>query len=169
MPAKKRKKSAPYLDDHGRVEAVIYAELHGDEAAAKRYNVTVRTLRNWRERVRDPDDEITEVFRAFKAAIDPDFRPHNFAQWLRGQTQDAARLFLEKAQQLDPRNPEALRALNEHMQALLDHAAAIEYITRLFDTPEPHAQRSHTEDHKAGPVDAPAWGRGGAASPQAEA
>lgn len=127
-------------DAHEQVQALLYAEIHGDDAAARRFDVSARTLRNYRALARDESTEVAKIFRAYRDALAPDeVQAVDFAAWLLQQVRDAGSLLVEKARHADARNPEALRVLNEHVATLLDHQTATTYIDRLFaptDDPE---------------------------------
>lgn len=134
-----------------RVQAVISAAVHGDAAACARYGVTSRTLRNYRAAVRERGTETAETFRAYAEALGgtaggpSEARAETFAAFLEARVRALVELFLAKAAEVNPNNPEALRALTEHMGALLEHLVAVEYIARLFGTaPDPYeSERGH--------------------------
>lgn len=127
-------------DAHEQVQALLYAEVHGDAAAVKRFNISARTLRNYRVLARDESTEVAKIFRAYRDALAPDaVQAVEFADWLLQQVREAGGLLVAKARDADARNPEALRVLNEHVATLLDHQTATTYIDRLFaptDDPE---------------------------------
>lgn len=136
-----------YLD--GRVQAVLFAAVHGDAAAVERYGITARTLRNYRAAVREGDTATARTFRAYAEALgapgagvagcDPGdadgphpARVETFAGFMEGRVRELVELFIEKAEHLNPDNPEALRALGEMCGRMLDHLVAVEYVGRLF-------------------------------------
>lgn len=120
------------LDVDAQAQAILYAAVHGDEAAQRRFKVSLRSLQRYRELARDSESELARTVAAYAAALDPDRRSDNFAEWMTAQVRAASSLLMEKAGKADPRNPDALRAINEHVGVLLDHKAALDYIDRLF-------------------------------------
>ncbi|MBE2186684.1 MAG: hypothetical protein IAE99_07930 [Rhodothermales bacterium] len=129
-----------HLDDHQKVEAILFAEMHGDPAACERFKIAPRTLHSYRALARQDGSEIAKICTAYRAALaTDDAKAEDFAAWLLQQVREAGGLLVEKARQADARNPEALRVLNEHVATLLDHQTATTYIDRLFaptDDPE---------------------------------
>jgi hypothetical protein len=116
-----------------KVEAVLYATVHTDAAACERFGISTRTLRTYREQVRDEESEVSEVFNAYAAAISPEAAAADFLGWMQDQVKVLSALILEKGREINPKNPEGLRALTEHMGALLNHAAALHYMKALFE------------------------------------
>ncbi|MEO0557392.1 MAG: hypothetical protein AAF170_04325 [Bacteroidota bacterium] len=132
-----------------RAEALLHAAVHGDEAACERYCCTARSLRNWRERARDPESELSAVFRRYSAAIQEatgneeaatDERASSFAAYIEGQVRKASDIIVEKAREINAANPESIRAVNDHVATLLGHAAALQYIASLFGGERDHAE-----------------------------
>lgn len=77
----------PKLDIDGKAKALVYAEMHGDEAAAREYGITLRTLQRYRKQmsvdpdlsqsvaymtaeVKEPDDWASRATRAIRALLD---------------------------------------------------------------------------------------------------
>ena len=119
-------------DVHEQVQALLYAEIHGDDAAMLRFDLSRRSLQRYRDLARDPASDLAQTVASYRAALIPSERGQTFADWLLQQVRDAGGLLIEKARQADARNPEALRVLNEHVATLLDHQTATTYIDRLF-------------------------------------
>lgn len=128
--------------DPERAEALLHAAVHGDEAATSRYGCSARSLRNWRARAADPTDALSVVMRRYAAALegvtgDEDAaarkRANSFADELRERVQQASDVILAKAKDINPHNPEASRAINDHVKTLLEHVAALDYIAALFN------------------------------------
>lgn len=68
MATTKKKRTGPRIDPERLATIVADMELHGDKAAAQRHGVSVRTLYNYRERVRN-DAELSKLCSEKKAAI----------------------------------------------------------------------------------------------------
>lgn len=131
--------------DADRAEALLHASVFGDRAACRKYGCTARTLRNWRELLRDGDPELSAVFRRYAAAAaeatgDAEggaaTRAGSFADFLQDQVRRASEILVAKAGEINAANPEGLRAVNDHVATLLEHVAALEYISNLFGTGE---------------------------------
>ena len=130
-------------DDDDRVFAILYAAIHGDAAAAARYQITARTLRGWRAQVRDESTSLHLLYQRYGQAMWPDGRVADGAD-LDAMTVALLQLFLDKAQGVNPANPEGLRAIGEAIGSLLDQKTAQVYIARLFGEPSP-AERDDDE------------------------
>ena len=124
-----------------RAEAVLHAAVHGDEAACARYDVTDRTLRNYRDQVRDPETKLSASFRRLVAAAKEaqgddleaaDERGGSFRQWLEGRLRETSDVLLEKAREINPKQPQAIEAVSGHFRDLAGHAAALEFLERSF-------------------------------------
>lgn len=120
------------ISTDAKVQAILHAEVHGDAAACAAFGVTDRALRKWREEAATAGTDCSELFRQYASALNPERRAVDFAAWLQSRVQAASDLLLKKAEGINAANPEGLRAINEHMAALLEHAAALEYIGSLF-------------------------------------
>ena len=133
--------SKPHPTDDDRVQALVFASVHTDAQAARRYGVTARTLRNWRAELRRGDTDLSKTFRRYSAALRPEVHADDFLGWMQDQVRALSGVFAEKAREVDGRNPEALRALSEHIGRLMEVSVALVYISRLFDsapeTPDP--------------------------------
>ena len=141
-----------------RVQAVIFAAVHGDASACVRYGVTKRTLRNYRAAVRERDSETARTFRAYAEALGaPDGAPsearvETFAAFMEARVRELVELFAGKAAELNPDNPEALRALGDMVGRLLEHLVAVEYIGRLFGVEAPRPEAPHkSAPRRSGP------------------
>ncbi|WP_420455750.1 hypothetical protein [Rubrivirga sp.] len=130
----------PHPDNDDRAQAVLYAALHGDPAACARFGITSRSLRNWRAETRRNGSELSETFRRYAGAVCPDVRAGDFGAWMQGRVKELSDVMLEKARQIDPKNPEALRAVGEHIGTLLETLTALTYIGRLFQREESDRQ-----------------------------
>ena len=128
-----------------RVEAVLHAVVYGDDAACSKYGITARSLRRYRDQIRDPESELSATVRRFSAAIKEaqgetaaaeGDQAEDFMVYIQRQVRRASDIIVEKAEQINAANPESIRAVNDHVATLLGHAAALEYIGRLF-TPAP--------------------------------
>lgn len=85
--------------------ALAIAALEGDTKAATSEGVSVRTLQNYRKRLRD-DDTLAQLFGSKKATLEREWA-HDIAPTLR-----AALAFIQRASaNLDPRDPEAVHAM----------------------------------------------------------
>ena len=126
----------PHPDTDTRVQALIHAAVYGDAAAAKAFGYTARSLRNWRAEVRAGDTEFSRTFRTYVDAISPESRAQGFADWMEGRVRALTDVFIEKAQDINPNNPEALRALTEMTRTLLEHLAALTFLRLRFAQPE---------------------------------
>lgn len=134
------------LTDTERAEAVLHAVVHGDENAAARYGISVRTLRRYREEVRDPESELSAIVRRFGAALreaqglDEDAaeeRAEAFGAWLHGRIRELSDILLDKARGVNPAQPQAYEAVSGHVRDLLGHAAALDFLARTFGDPPP--------------------------------
>ncbi len=137
------------LSDSERAEAVLHSVVHGDDSAAERYGITVRTLRRYREEVRDPDSKLSAVVRRFSAAIKEaqgeddaaaDERAESFASYCERQVRRASDIIVRKAEEINAANPESLRAVNDHVATLLGHLSALQYIASLFGSGDRDAE-----------------------------
>ena len=135
--------SKPHPDDDTRVQALIYAAVYDDEAAARHYGFTTRSLRNWRAEVRDGDTDFSETFRRYADALSPDARVDGFGEWMQEQVRALCDVFIEKARQINPNNPEGLRAIGEMTQTLLEHLATLTYLRYLFGSPPEDRDSPH--------------------------
>ena len=115
-----------------KVQAVLHAAVHGDASASKAFDVTDRALRKWRDEARTDGTDCSELFRSYAAALNPDRRATDFADWLLRRVEQASDILVDKARAVSTATPEGLRAINEHVATLLEHAAALEYIASLF-------------------------------------
>lgn len=120
-----------------KVQAILHAEVHGDESAVKTYKITAQSLGNWRRDAKKEGSDIFKLFQSYAAALDPTRKAPDFAGWLLEQVRDVSEIIKAKAKDINAQNPEGLRALNEHTQTLLEHAAALQYIAGLFPQAEP--------------------------------
>jgi transposase-like protein len=122
-------------DNDDRAQILLYATIHGDAAACARFGVTDRSLRNWRTSVREGGD-LSETFRLYALALAPEARAGEFAAWVEGDIRRASALFFEKVSPADVsgKNPEVLRAITEHLAALLDHKTALDFLALRFGT-----------------------------------
>src|SRR5690606_26544658 len=84
-------------DADTQAQIILYAEVHGDEAACARFKITDRTLRNYRAEAREEGSELSETFRRYAAALDPDRRATDFAAWLTSQVQKVSAIIEAKA------------------------------------------------------------------------
>lgn len=124
---------AQRLDTDGKAQAILYAAVHGDEAACRRFKVSARSLRNYRADAREKGSELSETFRRYAEAVSPEQRAAGFTDWLLGQVKRASELLYAKAEkEANARNPEALRAINDHVATLLEHKTALDYLAGLF-------------------------------------
>ena len=135
-------------DTDRKVQFILHAEIHGDEAACARYKLSRRSLQNYRQEARDPDSELARTFASYAQALArPEERAETFAEFLQSQVRKASAILIEKAGQINAANPEGLRAVNDHVATLLDHAAALEYIGGLFG---PGSVHGGTDDEATG-------------------
>ena len=134
------------LSDTERAEAVLHAVVHGDENAASRYGISVRTLRRYREEVRNPSSELSAIVRRFGAALREaqgldeeaaEERAEAFGAWLHGRIRELSDILLEKARGVNPAQPQAYEAVSGHVRDLLGHAAALDFLARTFGDPPP--------------------------------
>ena len=116
---------------------MIYAEIAGDEAAAKRFKLSTRSLYRYRDLAQDESSELAKTVKMYAAVLHPETEAAEFGDFLTEQVRRITNLFAEKGRDVDARNPEGLRALTEHVTALLDHKAALEYIDRAFAPEQP--------------------------------
>lgn len=144
-------------DTDTKAQALIYAEVYGDEAACKRFKLSARSLRRYRELAREPDSELSETVRRYAGAIQPEVKAEDFLSWLQGQVQAAAGLLVKHAGEANPNNPETLRVLNEHVETLLSHALGLDYLSRRFDAHDEPDDGAHTDARADGP---PVFGSG---------
>ena len=128
--------AAKRLKNHERVEAVIYADVYGEEAAMERYKLSARSLRNYRRLVRKEGSELSETFRTYVSVIGSRSRAEAFSLRLRMQAESVSALLMTKAREANPNNPEVLRVLNEHFGSIMERDTAIEYMNRLFGGPD---------------------------------
>lgn len=127
--------SAPHPSDDMRVQAIIYASVYTDAAAARQFSVTTRSLRKWRAELRRGDTTLSETFRRYSAALRPEIHADDFMGWMQRQVREVSAVFIEKAREVNPNNPEGLRAISEHAGWLLEASVALAYISRLFSDP----------------------------------
>lgn len=125
------------LSDYEKVEAVIYAEIAGDEAASERFKVSRRSIRNYKTLCAEEGSELSKTFRAYVEALQPQARAESFLDFLNQRVAEVSDIIVEKARGANDQNPMALRVMNEHVIALLDHKLGLEYITRLLPVPVP--------------------------------
>lgn len=145
MPKKGTRYRQLSLDE--QAQCLLMAEIRGDEKAAQHFEITVRTLQRYRRELDDPKSELSQTVAAYAVALCPrEDKPQAFADWIKGQARTVSALLVEKARGLDMRNPESLRVLNEHFEAMLEHAATTDYIHNLFDRePAGEAQDDHAD------------------------
>ena len=132
VPPPGRRQAGTYPDADERVQAVLFAALHGDEAASARFQITTRTLRKYRAELRDPESDLSKVFRRYASVVRPEVRAVDFLGWMQARVMDLSDVILLKAREVNPNNPESIRAINEHVETLLGHTAALVYIGYLF-------------------------------------
>ena len=151
---------AKRLDLDEQAQAILYAAVHGDEAAERKFKVSDRTLRNYREKAREEGSELSAIFRRYAEAVSPgQQRAVTFGAWLTGHVQEVAAVMLEKARLADPRNPLSLQAINAHVATLLEHHAALAYIDSLFPgTRPPSDEPDDQEAAAARQGHPPTWG-----------
>lgn len=138
----------PHPDDDTRVQALIFAAVHGDPAAAQRFGFTTRALRKWRAEVREGDTELSETFRLYGRALTPEVRASDFTGWMQRQVMRLLDVFIEKAEHVNPNQPQGLLAIVEMTSTLLDHLSALTFLAYRFgDGPDGH--RSEDDRHGA--------------------
>lgn len=129
------------LKAHEQAEAVLHAAVFGDDGACARYGITTRTLRRYREEVRDPESELSAFVRQYQAAAQEangqpeaaaETRVESWADYVRGQVRKASDIIVRKAEEINAANPESIRAVNDHVSTLLGHATALQYLDGLF-------------------------------------
>lgn len=129
------------LSNIERAEAVLHAVVHGDESAADRYKITERTIRRYREEVREPGSKLSEIVRGFSAAIAEaqgdevaaaEAKAGTLLDFIDGQVRKLSDIVLRKAEEINAANPASIEAVNAHVATLLGHAAALQYIASLF-------------------------------------
>ena len=132
---------AKRLDTDGKVQALLYAAVHGDDAAAERYSVSTRTLRNYRAEAKEEGSELSATFRRYAAELQPETKPSAFAETLDSEASALLSIFRAKAEGVNAANPEGLRAIGEMVGRLLDQRTALAYIHGLLGgaPPEPDA------------------------------
>ena len=132
---------AKRLDTDDQAQAILYAAVHGDEAACERFGVSDRSLQRYRRKARDPESELAETVARYAAALDGERRADDFAAKLDDGADKLLALFLAKAADVNPANPEGMRSIKEMFATILEQRTATAYITSLFGgaPPEPDA------------------------------
>ena len=151
---------AKRLDTDEQAQLIIFAEVYGDEQATKRYGVSLRSLQRYRGLARTEGSELAQTVAKYHAALAPTAaQAASFSDYLREQARAASQLFIEKANEINPQNPDALRVLNEHFQVLLQYDISVEYIGQLFDAHDgKHGGTGPQAPVRPTATDAPSWG-----------
>lgn len=137
------------LDIDGKAQALLYAAVHGDEAASERFGVSSRSLRKYRAEGREEGTELSETFRRYAAALQPERRADDFAATLDTEAGALLGIFRTKAEGVNAANPEGLRAIGEMVGRLLDQRTALAYIENLFGGTAPEAGAPGTTEGDA--------------------
>ena len=136
---------AKRLDTDGQAQAILFAAVHGDEAAIERFEVSERSLQRYRRIARDPESDLAQTVAAYASALQPERRADDFAATLDTEAGELLGIFREKAEGVNAANPEGLRAIGEMVGRLLDQRTALAYIENLFGGTAPEAGAPTTE------------------------
>lgn len=136
-------KRGPKIDPEFIARVVVDATLLGDGTAAKRHNVSTKTVQRYREMAQS-DANVSKLVSALWAAADKDWGK-GLASALRGQIE-----FLNRAtEKADPSNPEAITAVTGALETLADVALT----KRMLDArlgPEAGAEAGGDRQHREG-------------------
>jgi hypothetical protein len=149
----------PKLDIDRAAKALVYAELHGDEAAAKEFGITVRTIMSYRKRIRDGNEELAGAFAYRTAQVkEPDDWPARCVVTLGKML----RWFERAAEEAAAGDPDTVAAMSAAYEKITESHLAI----RILD--EQASAQAGADAHKGRPDDVPdavisAWGSNGSA------
>lgn len=106
----------PTFNQDRAAKALVDAILMGDRAAAEKYDVTIRTMENWRSRL-DTDPHFSAFFQELRAKKD-----ERWADDLAAALASGIRFLKDAGTQADPKDPDAIVAITGAVETLADIA-----------------------------------------------
>ena len=106
----------PTFNQERAAKALVDAILMGDQDAAKKYGVSLRTIENWRSRL-DTDRHFAAFFQNLRQAKD-----ENWAVELPAALASCIDFLKRAGQEADAKNPDAIAAIASAAETLADMA-----------------------------------------------
>lgn len=101
--------------DYDRVAAILVEALYyGDQETAKRWDITTRTIQNYRARL-DDDAELSVIFADKKAAFETEW-----ANEVPAALRSAVRFLMRAGEEADPSDPQAIHAVAGALKMLAE-------------------------------------------------
>jgi hypothetical protein len=94
--------------------ALVDAIFSGDKAAAEKWDVSTRSIEEWRSRLKE-DEELLALFKSKKHA-----REKTWASEIPQVIQDGLRFVSDAIKHANPEDPEALKAVVGALKVLMD-------------------------------------------------
>ena len=106
----------PTFNQDRAAKALVDAILMGDRAAAEKYNVCERSIREWRDRL-DTDKHFASLFQEMRVKKD-----ERWADDLAAALASGIRFLKDAGTQADPKDPDAIAAITGAVEMLADIA-----------------------------------------------